>query len=66
MKASVKYEKELRDLYQISQILLLIGTNTEIVPQLVSEGIVYLSNSMDDVLDRLCSRMDKETGTEKL
>lgn len=66
MKASVKYEKELRDLYQISQILLLIGTNTEIVPQLVSEGIVYLSNSMDDVLDRLCSRMDKETRAEKL
>ena len=66
MKASVKYEKELRDLYQISQILLLIGTNTEIVPQLVSEGIVYLSNSMDDILDRLCSRMDKETGAESL
>ena len=66
MKASVKYEKGLRDLYQISQILLLIGTNTEIVPQLVSEGIVYLSNSMDDVLDRLCSGMDKETRAEKL
>ena len=66
MKPSVKYEKELRDLYQISEILLLIGTNTEIVPQLVSEGIVYLSNSMEDIMDRLCSRMDNETWAEKL
>ena len=60
MKHSVKYETEIRELYQISEVLLLVGTNTEIVPQLVSEGIVYLSNSMEATLDRLCSRMDKE------
>lgn len=58
MRDQAKYENEIRELYQISDIMLLISGNTGMVPDQVSDGMAFLSDNMKDILDRLWARMD--------
>lgn len=61
MRDQVKYESEIRELYKISDIMLLISGNTVMVPQQVSDGMAFLSDNINDILDRLWARMGCES-----
>ncbi len=61
MRDQAKYENEIRELYQISDIMLLISGNTGMVPDQVSDGMAFLSDNMKDILDRLWARMDSDS-----
>ena len=61
MRDQAKYENEIRELYQISDIMLLISGNTGMVPDQVSDGSAFLSDNMKDILDRLWARMDSDS-----
>ena len=61
MRGQAKYENEIRELYQISDIMLLISGNTGMVPDQVSDGMAFLSDNMKDILDRLWARMDSDS-----
>lgn len=61
MRDQAKYENEIRELYQISDIMLLISGNTGMVPDQVSDRMAFLSDNMKDILDRLWARMDSDS-----
>ena len=60
MRDQAKYENEIRELYRTSDIMLLISGNTGMVPDQVSDGMAFLSDTMKDILDRLWDRMGSE------
>ena len=42
MKILRKYEKEIAELYHINNLMFIIGTNNDFVPQDVGESVYYL------------------------
>ena len=61
MRDQAKYENEIRELYQISDIMLLISGNMVMVPEQVGDEIAFLSDNMKDILDRLWARMGENS-----
>ena len=53
MDKYLELEEDLTKLYQISQILLLIGGNKDTVPEEVANALYYLSGQMNQTLEIL-------------
>ena len=60
MKILRKYEKEIAELYHINNLMFIIGTNNDFVPQDVGESVYYLSDRMKKALDSLCFSSDED------
>ena len=53
-------EKEIAELYHTNNLMFIIGTNNDFVPQDVGESVYYLSDRMKKALDSLCFSPDEE------